>query len=118
MGEEDVKNYRKECIKERKNSLEFRNAERLRHCQIDNEIRLEKIKSEHDNYELKWAGEEDVENYKKECIKERKTSLEFRNAERLRHCQIDNERRLEKIKSEHDNYELKWAGEEDVKNYR
>merc|ERR1712187_768830 len=80
---------------ERKNSLAFRNAEGLRHRNVDDERRAEKLKCEHENYELKWSGERDMEDYKNECKKERKNSLAFRNAEGLRHRNVDDERRSE-----------------------
>jgi len=39
---------------------------------------------QHDSYELKWAGENDTEEYKKKCEKHRRESFAFRNAEGVR----------------------------------
>merc|ERR1739848_11695 len=113
-----MEDYKNECNKERKNSLAFRNAEGFRHRHIDDERRVEKLNCEHENYELKWSGERDMEDYKNECNKERRNSLAFRNAEGFRHRHVDDERRVEKLNCEHDNYELKWSGERDMEDYK
>merc|ERR1712037_1026821 len=110
--------YKRECNKERKNSLILRNAEGLFHRQLEDEKHAEIPKCEHENYELKWAGERDVDDYKRECNKERKNSLILRNAEGLFHRQLEDEKHAEILKCEHENYELKWAGERDVDDYK
>merc|ERR1712013_801211 len=117
-GDNDVVKYKKECVKERKNSLASRNAEGIRHRKIDDDLREDKLKCEHESYELKWAGDNDVVKYKKECEKERKNSLAFRNAEGIRHRKFDDDLRVEKLKCEHESYELKWVGDNDVVKYK
>merc|ERR1711881_201384 len=82
------------------------------------ERKAEKIRSEHVSYELKWAGERDVDDYKNECEKKKRDSLSNRNKKGFRIRQDNDERKAEKIRSEHVSYELKWAGERDVDDYK
>ena len=44
---------------------------------------------EHESYDLKWAGDNNAEDYKKKIAKERRKSFDFRNAEGK--CQQDHQ---------------------------
>ena len=74
--------------------------------------------SEHESYELKWAGERDADDYEKQMAQERRESLAFRNAEGRRIRDVEQTMKADDWTSEHESYELKWAGERDADDYK
>ena len=73
--------------------------------------------SEHESYELKWAGERDAEDYKKQVAQEEREDLAFRNEEARNHDAVMKELVCLAKEQEHESYMLKWAGENDAKAY-
>ena len=74
--------------------------------------------NEHDSYELKWAGEQDADDYKKQIKNDRRDSFAFRNAEGARIRDLEHQMKAGEQHNEHDSYELKWAGERDAEEYQ
>jgi hypothetical protein len=72
----------------------------------------------HQSYELKRAGELDVDAYKKTLVEERRDSFAFRNREGRRQREHEAIRLAREQQMEHESYELKWAGEKDAEAYK
>jgi hypothetical protein len=75
------------------------------------------LKSEHESYELKRAASKDVEAYLAKSEQERRESLANQNKERARHARVMEELISIAKAEETESYKLKWAGENDVKEY-
>ena len=117
-GERDAEDYKKQVAEEERDDLAFRNEEGRRIRDLETKMKYEGQSSEHESYELKWAGERDAEEYKKELAQEERDDLAFRNAEgrRIRDEEVEFNHRAQC--SEHESYELKWAGERDAEDYK
>ena len=116
-GEDDAKEYNRQCQQARRDSFAFRNAEgRRQRAEVEERKTLEKI-AEHNSYEHKWAGERDAEEYLKKCREERRQSFAFRNAEGRAQRMAEEERLAQKMAEDHERYEHKWAGEKDAEEY-
>lgn len=74
--------------------------------------------SEHESYELKWAGERDADDYTKQMTRERRDSFAFRNAEGRNIRKVEGQMKADEQHNDHASYELKWAGERDANEYR
>ncbi|KAL3793603.1 hypothetical protein ACHAWO_001652 [Cyclotella atomus] len=116
-GERDADEYKQQMAKERRESLAFRNAEGRRIRDLETMMKGDEWEREHESYELKWAGERDADAYKKQMAKERRESLAFRNAESAKHDAVMKELRQLAQEKDHESYMLKWAGENDAKQY-
>jgi len=116
-GERDVDSYEKKLQEERRDSFAFRNKEGHRQREEHFVRTALEQKKEHESYELKWAGEKDVEEYKKKMEQERRDSFKFRNEERSRHAKVMEELKSLAHEKETESLMLKWAGEEDAKAY-
>lgn len=116
-GERDAEEYRKQCERERRESFAFRNAEGRRQRIEEEERRAKEQLEEHLRLEYKWDGERDAEDYRKRCEKARRESLAFRGQEVVRHRAVMEELRLIAKEKEHESYVLKWAAQDDVKEY-
>ena len=116
-GERDADDYKKQMADRRRQSLAFRNAEGKRIRDLDTKMKCEGQCSEHASYELKWAGERDAEDYKKQLDEEERNDLAFRNAEGRRIRNVEAEMKYKSQSSEHASFELKWAGERDAEDY-
>jgi len=114
----DANNYKKECEQERRDSFALRNSEGNRQRREEQERRLEEDKIAHERFELKMAGERDVDKYKKRCAKERRESFAFRNAEGKHQRQKESERLDEEKNAAHKRFEFKMSGEHDADKYR
>jgi len=117
-GDRDALAYKMFQDSERRKSLQGRNRE-ARSQREDAE--MEQVRTavqEHDDYELKWSGERDAQNYAKQLAKERRESLQFRNKEGLRHARVMEEIRVLNQEKETESLVLKWATQSDVFAYR
>ena len=85
--------------------------------ELFSQIEEDKATAKHESYELKWAGERDADDYKKQLAAERRESLAFRNAEAAKHDAVMKELQCLAREKEHESYMLKWAGENDAKQY-
>jgi hypothetical protein len=117
-GERDAEDYKRQLAKVEREDLAFRNAEGRRIRDLETKMKYEGLSNEHESYELKWAGERDAEDYKRQLAQEEREDLAFRNAEgkRIRHKEMEMRHEAQCI--EHESYELKWAGERDAEDYR
>ena len=116
-GERDAMAYQQKLKEERRDSFAFRNREGHRQREEDSSRAAQEQQLEHKSYELKWAGEKDVEAYKKKLDQERRDSFKFRNEERARHQKVMEELMSIAREKETESFVLKWAGEEDAKAY-
>lgn len=117
-GERDADAYQKQLDEERRKSYKFRNDEGHRQREEASIRRYQEQASEHESYELKRAGEKDVEAYKQKMAEERRGSFAFRNREGRKQRLCEEQRQHEARFEEHQGYELKWAGEKDAEAYR
>lgn len=116
-GERDAEEYKKQCMRERRESYAFRNAEGRRQRMEEEERKALELIAEHKRYEFKWAGEKDAQDYLDKCRMERRDSFAFRNAEGLRQRKEEEERKSKEKMEEHERLELKWQGEKDAEEY-
>ncbi|KAL3790287.1 hypothetical protein HJC23_002913 [Cyclotella cryptica] len=116
-GERDADAYKQQMAKERRDSLAFRNADGHRIRDVEATMKSDDWAREHESYELKWAGERDANAYKQQMAKERRDSLAFRNREAAKHDAVMKELQTLARDKEHESYMLKWAGENDTKQY-
>ena len=117
-GERDAEDYKRQMEEERRNSFAFRNAEGKRIRDLEGQMKADDLHDEHESYELKWAGEKDAEEYKKQMAEERRDSFAFRNAEGRSIRDLEEQMKVDAQQDEHESYELKWAGERDAENYK
>ena len=117
-GERDADAYREQMNKDRRDSFSFRNAEGKCIRDLESQIKANDLHNEHESYELKWSGERDAENYKKQMDEERRDGFAFRNAEGKSIRDLESQIKATDQHNEHESYELKWAGERDADEYR
>lgn len=113
----DVEAYKKKMAGERRESLANRNKDARRRQNQGREDTYAAMRAEHESYELKWAGEKDAEEYQKKMREERRKSLANRNKESFRHAQVMQELRALTIEKETESFMLKFAAENDAKEY-
>ena len=116
-GERDAEDYKKQLAEEERDDLAFRNAEARRVRDLEDTMKEKAQFNEHESYELKWAGERDAEDYKKQLAQEERDDLAFRNEEARNHDAVMQELASLAKEQEHESYMLKWAGENDAKEY-
>ena len=116
-GERDADDYEKQVAQSRRHSLAFRNAEARRIRNLEANMKSSALQDDHESYELKWAGERDAEAYKRLQDRERRESLNFRGREAARHHAVMEELLSLAREREHESFMLKWAAENDSKQY-
>ena len=117
-GEKDAEAYKKSLAEQRRDSFAFRNQEsHVQRVETSRRQEEEQI-TQHNSYELKWAGERDADAYKRQLEEERRKSFKFRNDEGFRQRDEVSIRLQEEQTREHESYELKWAGEKDAEAYQ
>jgi hypothetical protein len=113
----DVEAYKKKMEEERRSSLQLRNLKGRERRQLEEQQKEGALGAEHESYMLKWAGEKDGEAYKKRMQEERRKSLAGRNNESKRHAEVMQELQSLAQEQEAESFMLKWAGENDAKEY-
>ena len=116
-GERDAEDYKRQMAEERRDSLAFRNEEGRRIRDLESDMKTEEQHAQHESYELKWAGERDAEDYKRQMAEEQREELRFRNNEASRREAVMQELGILAQEREHESFILKWAAEDDVKEY-
>ncbi|GKY98721.1 hypothetical protein MPSEU_000828400 [Mayamaea pseudoterrestris] len=116
-GERDADEYRRQEDARRRQSLAQRNNYALRQRLQQDQHRDQLIAAEHENLELKWAGEKDAAEYKRQLEAEHRESLAWRNKEAFRRAKVMKELESLALEKERESLVLKWAGEEDAKKY-
>lgn len=116
-GEKDAASYVANLEAERRESLANRNTEARRQRICEQQHQVEVGICNHESYELKRAASKDVEIYLAKLAKERRESLQFRNKERYQHAKVLEELRILALERESESFVLKWAGENDAKEY-
>jgi len=117
-GERDAGDYKKHMEREKRDSFAFRNAEGKRIRDLEGQMKADENHANHESFELKWAGERDTDNYKKQVAQQRRESFAFRNAEGKRIRDLERQMKSDSQLEEHESYELKFAGERDADGYR
>ena len=69
-------------------------------------MRSQALQEEHESFELKFAGQDDANAYKRKMAEERRKSFEGRNKASSRAAQWAEEARTQKIHEEHESYEV------------
>ena len=113
----DVDNYKKQLQKESQDDFKKRNKDAHDARNRQQNQACEAMIAEHENYELKWAGEHDAEAYRKQMQDERRKSLASRNKESKRHATVMEELRSIAKEEEAQKFMLKFQGENDAKDY-
>lgn len=117
-GEKDAEAYRLELNAEQRESTKRRNAERVQHAQVMEELRTIAREKETESLVLKWAAEEDAKVYLKRLEEERRQSLRLRGQEVVHSRQVDDDQKSERIQKAHEDELLRAADQTDVENYR
>jgi hypothetical protein len=117
-GEKDAEAYRRKMEQDRRESFANRGKEGRRQREHESNQRNDEIVQSQQSYDLKRAGERDVDAYKKTLAEERRDSFAFRNKEGRRQRQDEAIRLAREQQMEHESYELKWAGEKDAEAYK
>lgn len=116
-GERDAEQYRRDVERKRRDSFVSRNNMGRKAREVQKQQDDDDLVKAHESYLLKWEGERDAKAYQLLLESERRESLSRRGAtsRQQRLCKIQDE--TAKAAKEHQSYELKWAGERDVKDY-
>lgn len=117
QGEKDAEEYHRKLAQERRDSLAMRNATCRKQRQLESEEHSKVLASEHDSYELQRAAEKDAEAYKRSLDDERRKSLAQRNQYARQQREQSRQTLSKQLATEHDSFELKWAGENDADEY-
>ncbi|GMH96269.1 hypothetical protein TrST_g8462 [Triparma strigata] len=117
-GMRDADAYRKQMAEEERQDYENRNLEGFAQKRLLEEQRTDQLHSEHESFELKWAGQDDAKAYQQHLRDERRKSFAARNENHSQQRKIVQE--IEEIakEKEHESMLLKWAAQEDGKAYR
>jgi hypothetical protein len=116
-GAKDEEEYKKKMAGERRDSFKSRNLAARKRREEEKQQAHAAMIAEYESYELKCAGERDTDEYRKRMAKERRQSLASRNKESARHAQVMQELRNIAQEKEAQSFMLKWAGENDTKEY-
>ena len=116
-GENDAAAYVAKLDDERRESFVNRNVEARRQRAWEVQHQVETGMQDHENYELQRAASKDVENYVSQQDQLRRESFKGRNKERAQHAKVIEELRMLALERESESYVLKWAGENDAKEY-
>ena len=116
-GDSNDEDYKKKIDKERRESFAFSNAEVKCQQDLQAEKDADDIQQVHEIYMLKWAGENDAISHRKNMAKERRERFAFRRKEGALHRSAMDEIKALAREKEHKYLMLKWAGEQDVKEY-
>jgi hypothetical protein len=106
-GEKDAESYQREMEAERRESLRFRNQERLQHAKVLEELRLLALEKETESYVLKWAGQNDAKTYVAELEKEKRRSLQLRGKQIIHLRQVESEQYQSFIRQLHEDEALR-----------
>jgi hypothetical protein len=99
---------------QRRKSFAFRNGDARRIRLLHAIMEKERLKQEHNSFELKWQAEKDVENYNREEALARRDSLARRNVLSRKQREVEIESKQKTLTAEHESYELKWDAEKDA----
>lgn len=118
QSEKDVEEYQRQLERQRRESFASRNEVAHQQRGAQELLAAEMQQQEHASYELKWAGERDVDAYSDKMAEERRNSLAFRNRQGSKQRTDISQMKAEEQQVEHESYELKWAGEQDADAYQ
>ena len=116
-GERDAEAYQKEQENARRDSLAFRNKESRTQRKIMSDIEANHQEAEHHSFELKRNAAKDVEEYQKQEADKHRKDLASWNAERAKHAKVMKQLNDISRQKESESFALKWAGENDAKDY-
>ena len=112
-----IREMAKSSAQARRNSFVFCNGDARRIRQLHATMEEERLRKEHESYELKWQGEKDAKEYQDQLARDRRESLAFRNKHAHNLRMKENQERSEALHAEHLSYDLKWDGEKDAEAY-
>lgn len=117
-GEKDIEAYQKHLAESRRQSLAFRNNGARGFREKQSKQQSEDFAKEHESFELKWNGQRDAENFRKQQEQLRRESLAQRNREGLEQRKKRFQEEGRRKETEHASFELKWAAEKDVEEFQ
>ena len=117
-GEKDAEVYQRHLEECRRKSLAGRNRKEKQGRDEEQHRQMEAQAKTQASYELKFAGERDVDLYREKTAKERRDSFAFRNEEGRKQREQLSHRQCKEAEAAHHGYELKWASEQDVEAYK
>jgi hypothetical protein len=97
----DVEQYKRKQEEERRNSIAWRNEERVRHANVLKEILSIVQEKEHESFVLKWAGESDANEYLRDLEKQRRQSLQGRGQNSRDRRAIELTEKQEEVQQRH-----------------
>ena len=117
-GDRDAEEYRKFLAQQEREDLAFRNRERQKHSQVMQELQSIAHEKEVESLVLKWAGENDAQEYLRKLEQERRESLQLRGKEVLHHREVAGKQRDQELAQQHEDEVLRAGGQKDVEEYR
>ena len=117
-SDRDADAYRQVLKVNRRDSFAFRQKEARNQREKEQLQRNEEKSEQHASYELKFASERDVDEYRKLLSDIRRKSFAFRNEENQQQNKKQTQQACEVKADLHKMYELKWAGENDAEVYQ
>jgi hypothetical protein len=117
-SENDAAEYIHQELSARRESLRNRNAAGRTLRELERMRTKNKLSTDHENYELKWAAEGDAKTYIKSIENGHRKNLQQRNLEGKRHREYLQKQHMDKLRQDQVMFELKWAGEKDTELYR
>lgn len=102
----------------RRKSFAFRNGDARRIRQLYADMEAERLRKEHESFELKWSAERDAEAYERQLEEERRKSLAARGEKILKDREQEQARRAKEQCAKHESYELGRAADRDVDKYK
>jgi len=109
---------KKANAEKRRMSFQFRAGDSRKIRDMRSTWTEDRVRKEHDGYELERAAAKDVENYKKQMKKESQDDFKTRNKDARESRKRGEDQACEAMLAEHKSYELKWEGERDAEAYR
>ena len=114
----DAEAYKKKMEEERRQSLAGRNMQGKQQRDMIQELEDQERSKQQASYELKWAGENDANAYKRQVEQERRESLAKRNMTSKEQRDFIELQRQEFLAKEQASIQLKLQGEQDADAYR
>ena len=102
----------------RRKSFQFRIGDARRIRELHAKLYADQLKTDHADFELKWAAERDATNYENSELEKKRQSLQFRRREAFNQRELGNSQKEAQLQKDHEDFESKWAGERDANEYQ
>lgn len=116
-SEKDAEEYKRKVAQNRRESMAQRNREAKRLCDLEQQQKSERLLAEHEDFELKWKSQKDVEVYQRRMQQDRRHSLVKRNRQAYQQRQLSQEEHFRTLAQQHESNQLRWDSDKDMRDY-